>query len=466
MRTWQKAILLALIIIAIPLFYFENRFFSQKAQTTNLKQQQQTTLQAYHSDASEQYAAFKTYLQQEPQAKVYYFIPENTQNQPIELLDQSKKLGDKLYQQMSQQKPAIKRLTIYVTYQSTNIQDDTYAFKLSAAAYGVTNKGFKTVYQKLDHLDASEQIYNLSDQTKPVTLQALAKDTSTTATLKQIAIDQLIKDRNSDWDAVQKLQQLTFSDQFDYTTDGLTLHFNSNPLKITKIELPLEIVGPYLNPDYVPSDHQATAIKGRKKAIALTFNTTLKPQVTEAILKTLTDNNISATFLTTGAGVKAHPDVLKALIAAHQGVGTQTYASDDNPATMATADWQANVLKTNQAFYQATGKLPAYQRLPLDTANAQLAQVTQRPFIEWSVDSQDWSTTIDAPTITSNVLAGVSGGDVVLLHTTDVTNQALPELIKQLTAKGYHFTTVDALFDHQLTPQQQIFKVGDHRTLK
>jgi len=52
------------------------------------------------------------------------------------------------------------------------------------------------------------------------------------------------------------------------------------------------------------------------------------------------------------------------------------------------------------------------------------------------------------------------------LHTTDVTNQALPELIKQLTAKGYHFTTVDALFDHQLTPQQQIFKVGDHRTLK
>lgn len=467
MRTWQKAILLALVIIAIPLFYFENRYFSQKAQSTSLKQQQQSTLHTYHTDAGNQYASFKTYLQQKPSGnKIYYFIPKNTQNQPIGLLDQSKKLGNQLYQQMNQQKPTIKRLTVYVTYQSTNIQDDTYAFKLSAVAYGETTQGFKTVYQKLNHLDGAEQIYNLANQTKPVTLQALAKNTTTMTSLKQIAINQLIKERHPDWATVQKLQRLTFNNRFNYTTDGLTLYFEANPLKMTKIDLPLEIVGPYLNPDYVSSNHQTTTVKGRKKAIALTFNTTLKPKVTNAILKTLTANHVPATFLTTGAGAKAHPNVLQALVAAHQGVGVQTYASDDNPATMTTTDWQANVTKTNEAFYQATNQLPSYQRLPLDTANAGLAQVTQRPFIEWSVDSQDWSTTIDAATITSNVLAGVTGGDVVLLHTTDVTSEALPELIKQLTAKGYHFTTVDTLFEQQLTPQQQIFKVGDRRTLK
>lgn len=466
MRTWQKITLLALVIIAIPLFYFENRYFSQKMQSTTLKQQQQSTLQVYHTDATNQYAAFKTYLQTEPQANIYYFVPKNIQNQPIDLLDEAKVLGDRLYQQMKQQSPSIKRLTLYVTYQSTNIQDDTYAFKLSAAAYGETTKGFKTVYQKLDHLDGAEQIYNLTNQTKPVTFQALAKNSTTKTTLQQLAVAQLIKNHQYTWTDVQKLQSLTLDSQFNYTTDGLALYFKDNPLKINKIDLPIETVGPYLKPDYVPSDHQSTAVKGRKKAIALTFNTTLKPKVTNAILETLTDNDVPATFLTTGAGAKDHPDVLKALVAAHQGVGTQTYASDDNPATMTTADWQTNVTKTNQAFYQVTGQLPAYQRLPLDTANASLAQVTHLPFIEWSVDSQDWSTTIDAATITSNVIKGVSGGDVVLLHTTDVTNQALPGLIKQLKAKGYHFTTVDALFNQQLTPQQQIFKVGDLRALK
>lgn len=465
MRTWQKAILLTLIIIAIPLFYFENRYFSQQVQSSNLKNQQTATLHRYHHDAGNQYAAFKTYFHKQKSVKYYYFVPTNVQNQPLDLLNAEKKLAQKLNRQLTSANTAVKDLTIYVTYQSTNIQDDTYAFNLSATAFGTTTKRFKTTYQRIGHLDGPEQIYNLADQIHPVTFKALTNNGATEPALKRLVINQLIERHTYSWSEVQALQKLTFSDQFDYTTDGLTLHFAPNELKLTQLELPLKTVGPYLNPDYVAVSNQASQVSGRHKAVALTFNTTLKPKVTQAILKTLTEHNISATFLTTGAGAKTHPQVLKDLLAAHQKVGVQTYQSDDNPANLSATDWQQNLTKTDQAFYQASGQLPQYQRLPLDTANAQLAQIAQRPFIEWSVDSQDWSTTITAPQITENVIKGVTGGDLVLLHTTATTNQALPTLIQQLKAKGYHFTTVDDLFKNQLNPQQQIFKVGDKRPL-
>ncbi|MSD84228.1 polysaccharide deacetylase family protein [Lactobacillus curvatus] len=471
MRPWQKWTLIILTLFLIPIMYFENQYFMKEQFKQSQKNMQQATLSAFNDQASGQYAAFKIYAAVKPHGKIYYFIPQNQNGTLIDLQKQEVKLGNQLYKKARTESPDISRVTLYVSYTANNLQDNTYAFKPTAEAYGFVKSRFKTRYQRLFSQTGTEAIYDMQHNTAAVSFKDLQKDSTTIPMIRQLAIDQQLQTHDYTPEQLAQLEALNFprNDQatnFVFTTDGLTLKFAKNPLGIETIALPMATVGPYLNPDLVPEDNQVPSKKAGAKKIALTFNTTLKPSAITHIIDQLNDLNIKATFFTTGKAAKKHPEQLKQLLKAGHVVGTQSYNNDDDLDTMTAPEIAANLKQTDAAYFKASGQLPHLLRVTTETPSQDLTATASRALIAWSVDSEDWRLTIDAPTIAKNVNDRITGGDIVLLHTSDATIAALPAIVKEQTAHKRHFVTVNELFKQRLTPYQQYFKAGDQRLLQ
>ena len=61
--------------------------------------------------------------------------------------------------------------------------------------------------------------------------------------------------------------------------------------------------------------------------------------------------------------------------------------------------------------------------------------------IMWTVDTIDWKRP-PSDIIINRVMKKVNNGTIILIHPTEPTAKALPELITQLKNKGYTVTTV------------------------
>lgn len=464
MRTWQKTIIIILTLIAIPIIYFENQYFSHQQTEAQLKTSQKTVFKAYQTHSENNYANFAVYTDTKPAGKIYYFVPKNQQGHAIDLRRQQQRIGEQLYQKALQKKQ--KNIIVYITYNGDNLHDDTYCLTPTGAVYSRVEHRFSTKFGEISDQLGQEAVYNLANQTHPVTFKDLYQDAATLPMIKQLAIDQELKKHNYTPEQLKALENLDFPtdvnyQHFSFSQHGLTLRFAKNTLGIKQITLPLATIGPYLNPDYITENDTMPSAKKKSKSVALTFNTALEPVRTKQILAILNEKAVQATFFPTGEAAHSHPKVLQKLSAANQAIGNQSYTVDDAIDTMSEADLSANLAKTDQSIFKATGALPRFMRVSPDTSNKAIATASQRALISWSVDSEDWRTDIKATEITKNVMDRTTGGDVILLRTAPETIKALPALINQLRAKGYHLVTIPALFAHRLAPFQQYAKAAD-----
>lgn len=68
--------------------------------------------------------------------------------------------------------------------------------------------------------------------------------------------------------------------------------------------------------------------------------------------------------------------------------------------------------------------------------------------ILWDVNSRDW-TGISGTKVTDNILSGVKKGSIILQHNgwspLSGTVEALPNVIENLSSKGYRFLTISKL---------------------
>ncbi|WP_076645034.1 polysaccharide deacetylase family protein [Latilactobacillus sakei] len=464
MRTWQKTIIIILTLIAIPIIYFENQYFSHQQKEAQIKTSQKAVFKAYRIHSENNYANFAIYTDTKSAGKIYYFVPKNQQGHAIDLRRQQQRIGEQLYQKARKQKQ--KDIVVYITYNGDNLHDDTYCLTPTGAVYSRVEHHFSTKFGKFTDRLGQEAVYNLANQTHPVTFKDLYQDAATLPMIKQLAVDQQLKKYNYTPHQLKTLENLDFPtdvnyQQFSFSQHGLTLNFSKNTLGIKQITLPLATIGPYLNPDYIAEGYTMPSAKKKSKSVALTFNTALDTDSAKQVLEILNEKAAQATFFPTGEAAHKHPKTLKKISAANQAIGNQSYAADDAIDTMSEADLSANLAKTDQAIFKATGALPRFMRVTPDTTNKAIASASQRALISWSVDSEDWRTDIKATDITKNVIERTTGGDVILLRTAPETIKALPALIDQLQAKGYHLATIPSLFEHRLAPFQQYAKAAD-----
>ncbi|WP_019121856.1 polysaccharide deacetylase family protein [Brevibacillus massiliensis] len=190
-----------------------------------------------------------------------------------------------------------------------------------------------------------------------------------------------------------------------------------------------------------------------KREVALTFDDAPDDRFTPQILDVLKQEGVRATFFVVGNRVEAHPEIVQRMINEGHVLGNHSYSHANLPK-LSDADFQNEVVKTDQLIQSISGYKPTFIRPPYGNISERQIQWLashHKVIVNWNVDSLDWKG-LSAEQIRTNVLAQVRPGSIILQHAAggvgeDLTGtvQALPEIINQLRNDNVKLVTVPEL---------------------
>lgn len=194
-----------------------------------------------------------------------------------------------------------------------------------------------------------------------------------------------------------------------------------------------------------------------RKVVALTFDGGASAAGAASILATLRAKGVPATFFFTGEFASAYPSLARS-IAADYPIGNHTQT---HPMLTQLSDAQVRAeIRTGAATIRSvTSDDPRpYFRFPFGDVNSRVIGLVNSecyvPF-RWTVDTLGWQGTSggrSAASVTQRVLAGLTPGEIVLMHLGDnptdhstLDAAALPGIIDAVRARGYDFVTLEAV---------------------
>lgn len=177
--------------------------------------------------------------------------------------------------------------------------------------------------------------------------------------------------------------------------------------------------------------------------IALACNVFWGEEFLPEMLTTLANNNIKITFFIGGSWAKRYPEMVAEIANQGHEIGNHSY-SHPHPNSLSKDKNKEEIVRTEELIKEISGvktKLYAppygeYNDIVL-TAADELGYQT----IMWSIDTVDWKRP-PAEIIKNRVLKKLHNGAIILIHPTESTVQALPDLINQIQTKGYNISTV------------------------
>jgi peptidoglycan/xylan/chitin deacetylase (PgdA/CDA1 family) len=189
----------------------------------------------------------------------------------------------------------------------------------------------------------------------------------------------------------------------------------------------------------------------QREAVALTFDDGPHPTFTPAILDGLAAAGVKATFFVIGRHAKAHPALLRRIVAEGHTIGNHSFDHDHFGVNRNRAYWLAQVFETQKVVADATGRPPLVFRPPMGFKTwhiATAAKEAQLPVIGWSVRAFD-TRPVAPDALARRVLAKTAGYDILLLHdgidphrtgastgSQQHTVDALPQIIAGIREKG------------------------------
>jgi peptidoglycan-N-acetylglucosamine deacetylase len=206
----------------------------------------------------------------------------------------------------------------------------------------------------------------------------------------------------------------------------------------------------------------APAGSGRNE-VALSFDDG-PGRATPAILTTLEQDKVPATFFTIGDQVAPDAGLLKRMLRDGDVVGNHSWSHPNLGKAGPEADDQ-QLGAASSEIRRASGFTPCLFRAPYGAYSPKLIEAAHRygmASVLWNVDPRDWA--MPGPkAIVRRVMRGTAPGSIILMHDgggdRSQTVKALPKIIAALRQRGYSFTTVTAL-----TGIQPIYVHGnDHR---
>jgi peptidoglycan/xylan/chitin deacetylase (PgdA/CDA1 family) len=105
------------------------------------------------------------------------------------------------------------------------------------------------------------------------------------------------------------------------------------------------------------------------------------------------------------------------------------------------------IKKGEQAIQRITGRKTTFFTPPYGEQNRQLMTVISEldyHLTMWSVDTIDWQRP-EPETIVKRVINKVHNDAIILMHPTEPTAKALPDMLTQLKQDGYKMITVEKI---------------------
>ncbi|MFC4589687.1 polysaccharide deacetylase family protein [Sphaerisporangium corydalis] len=186
---------------------------------------------------------------------------------------------------------------------------------------------------------------------------------------------------------------------------------------------------------------------GQVKCVALTFDD--GPfDYTGTVLDILAENHAKATFFIVGQMVtpRTLPFVRRMVSEGHE-VGNHSW-SHPSLTSLSREALRGQIERTQQVVKAATGATMRLLRPPYGATNGTVAAEAAHDGLAqvlWDLDTLDWRDRNS--TLVAKRASAARPGSIVLLHDIHRTTvEAVPRLLRELTAKGYTFVTVSELY--------------------
>ncbi|MFF7893210.1 polysaccharide deacetylase family protein [Streptomyces sp. NPDC007907] len=182
------------------------------------------------------------------------------------------------------------------------------------------------------------------------------------------------------------------------------------------------------------------------RGVNITIDDGPDPVWTPEVLRLLRDNGVKATFCMVGEQAEAHPDMVKAVVAAGHRLCNHTVAHDVTMDRKPTSYQSRQILDAERMITEASGGVrPQYYRAPggafTPYSRRLAASHGMRP-LGWNIDSKDFERP-GANAIVATVKNEIANGPTLLFHDAGgdraQTVAALREVLPWLKEQGYSF---------------------------
>lgn len=209
----------------------------------------------------------------------------------------------------------------------------------------------------------------------------------------------------------------------------------------------------------LPDENANAAADCRKvKCVALTFDDGPGPK-TPKLLDTLKAADAKGTFFVVGPNASARPETLRRTLAEGHEIGNHTW-NHRMLTSLSATQVQKEVDSVNDKVVEISGLSPTLMRPPYGATNSSVQRLSTTPVVLWDVDTLDWKLR-DSKKVAANVLRDTKPGSIVLMHDIHGTTiNAVPQILRGLKAKGYHFVTVSQLLASEPTKSGTVYSRG------
>jgi peptidoglycan/xylan/chitin deacetylase (PgdA/CDA1 family) len=187
-----------------------------------------------------------------------------------------------------------------------------------------------------------------------------------------------------------------------------------------------------------------------EKEVVLTFDDGPLPPYTNRILEVMAEQCVKANYFLVGRMARGYPDLVRRIHAAGHTIGTHSenhlLGFDRAPLDVVKSEIERGIASVGAALGNRNGVTPFF-RIPGFLRRQEVeAYLQSRHLMTWSADvvADDWRH-ISASEVVRRAIARLDekGKGILLLHDIQpATALALPELLRELKAKGYRIVQV------------------------
>lgn len=161
------------------------------------------------------------------------------------------------------------------------------------------------------------------------------------------------------------------------------------------------------------------------------------------MLETLEENDVKTTFFIGGSWAEDYPEILKEIYDGGHEIANHAYSHPDLKEKSLEIN-KTEISKTTDIIKELLNVEMTLFAPPSGSYSATTLQVAKElgyTTIMWTRDTIDWRDQ-DRELIYSRAVKNAAGGDLILMHPTKETANALPDIIKTLKDQGFNLTTV------------------------
>lgn len=179
--------------------------------------------------------------------------------------------------------------------------------------------------------------------------------------------------------------------------------------------------------------------------VAFACNVDWGNEYIEPMLKIFKEEDIKISYFVTGVWAESNPELLKTIYNHGHEIGNHGYKHIDYDKL----DYNRNkeeILKAHNVIKNILEIEPIYFAPPSGAYNdntIKAAKDLNYDIIMWSIDTIDWRQDSNKEKIIDRVISKIHNSAIVLMHPTEETVKALPEIILYLFNKGYKIGTIN-----------------------